>query len=178
MTERQLMEACLKGERSAQYELVRRYAPRLLSVARRYLPPRLDPQDALQDALIRIFGQLHTYSEERGLLWPWMKTIAIRETLKKHRLRKTWHLEAEPPDTELADAPSADWLGHMEVDALLEEISRLPDGYREVFNLVAIEGYSHEECADWLGIAPGTSRSALSRARRLLRQTLMPQHHG
>lgn len=168
MTERQLIEACLRLDRTAQYELVRRFGPRLLTVCRRFTPPGRDAQDSLQEAFVLVFRHLDRFDTERGALWPWMKTVAIRETLKRHR-RKDPLVFPEPSAEEGWSTPSEE-AGPLALEAeyLLDLIARLPDGYREVFNLVAIEGYSHEECAALLGISPGTSRSALSRARRQL----------
>jgi RNA polymerase sigma factor (sigma-70 family) len=168
MTDHQLIEACLRLERAAQFELVQRFGPRLLTVCRRYTPAGQDARDSLQDAFVLVFRNLDRYDPQRGPLWPWIKTVAIRETLKKHRRKASLvfdDLEKEDGMVSLPDPIS--WQG-LEAEYLLSLIARLPDGHRNVFNLVAIEGYSHEECASLLGISPGTSRSALSRARRQL----------
>lgn len=176
MTENELLQACLLEERTAQYELVRQFGPRLLTVCRRYAPVRLDPEDILQDTFVRIFSCLDQYDQNKGQLWPWMKTIAIRESLKKHRLTRKWFLQSQPMD----DHPEVGGPEQVpmpdEAELILAFIRQLPDGYREVFNLVAIEGYTHDECASLLGIAPGTSRSCLSRARKMLQHQLVRQN--
>lgn len=176
MNEEQLLQACLHGDRAAQFELVRHYGPRLLTVCRRYVPDGHDPQDALQDAFVNAFTHLRRFDRRKAALWTWLKTIAIREALKKHRGRHTWSLNGQEasPDTPGADFDQA--LDGLQTEQLLQLIRQLPDGYREVFNLVAVEGYSHEECAELLGIAPGTSRSSLSRARRLLQEQYHRQY--
>lgn len=170
MTDLQLIEACLRQERSAQYELVRRYGPRLLTVCRRFTPAGHAAEDSLQDAFVLVFRHLERFDPGKGELWPWMKTVTIRETLKKYRRQALWTLPIEDPVLEaLQDgAPDPRELQDLGAEEILQLIARLPEGYSEVFNLVAIEGYTHEECAALLGISAGTSRSTLSRARRIL----------
>jgi len=176
MYEAQLLRSCLHGDRAAQFELVRQYGPRLLTVCRRFVPPRQDPRDALQDTFVLIFRHLDRFDPAKGTLWSWMKTIAIRETLKKHRIRSAWHLEPIDTPTDLPDTDLENALARLDAGQILALIGLLPEGYREVFNLVAVEGYSHEECAELLGIATGTSRSCLSRARRILQERYHQQH--
>jgi len=175
MEELDLIQACLKGDRDAQYKLVRMFGPRLLTVCRRYVPNRLDPEDVLQDVFVIIFTRLDQYQGSMGGFWAWIKTIAIHETLKKHRLKEKWHLNRVTIDESLYASDSHDITSHLNAEDLIQMIQSLPDGYREVFNLVAIEGYSHDECAALLGIPNGTSRSTLSRARQIL-QSQLSQH--
>jgi RNA polymerase sigma factor (sigma-70 family) len=176
MYEAQLLRSCLHGDRAAQFELVRQYGPRLLTVCRRYVPDGHDPQDALQDAFVNAFTHLHRFDAGKADLWTWLKTIAIREALKKHRGRRTWTLNGHEVASETPGPDLDQALNSLQTEQLLQLIRQLPDGYREVFNLVAVEGYSHEECAGLLGIAPGTSRSCLSRARRILQERYHQQH--
>jgi DNA-directed RNA polymerase specialized sigma24 family protein len=90
MEEKDLVILCIKGNRSAQSELVISFAPRLLSLIKRYQPRSLSPEDILQEVFIEIFRDLKTYELEKGALYSWMKTIAIRLTLKKRRLDQSW----------------------------------------------------------------------------------------
>lgn len=171
MTEGKLVQGCIQQDRSAQYELVRIYSARLLTVCRRFVPVGLDPKDSLQDAFIHIFSQLHQFDAQRGELWSWMKKITIHTALKKHRLVGKWHLNGIDVHT-LPEMPTPfeEAFQKLEAEQIISLIAELPSGQREVFNLVAIEGYSHEECADLLGMAAGTSRSYLTRARLTLRE--------
>jgi RNA polymerase sigma factor (sigma-70 family) len=171
MEEKDLVILCIKGNRSAQSELVVSFAPRLLSLIKRYQPRSLSPEDILQEVFIEIFRDLKTYEHEKGALYSWMKTIAIRLTLKKRRLDQSWLKDKTVP-LEYSDAvPELDQiLNKINTEDIMKMIISLPDGYREVFNLVAVEGYSHDECASLLQIAVGTSRSTLSRARQILKE--------
>ncbi len=171
MEEKDLVILCIKGNRSAQSELVVSFAPRLLSLIKRYQPKSLSPEDILQEVFIELFRDLRTYDPEKGALYTWMKTIAIRLTLKKRRLDQSWLKDKTISLEYIEVAPELDQnLNKMNTDDLMKMIMSLPDGYREVFNLVAIEGYSHDECASLLQIAVGTSRSTLSRARQILKE--------
>ncbi len=171
MEEKDLVILCIKGNRSAQSELVGSFAPRLLSLIKRYQPKSLSPEDILQEVFIEIFRDLKAYNPEKGVLYTWMKTIAIRLILKTRRLDQSWLKDKTVP-IEYSDAiPDLDQiLNKMNTDDIMKLIIALPDGYREVFNLVAVEGCSHEECASLLQIAVGTSRSTLSRARQMLKE--------
>lgn len=174
MEEREIIAGCLKGDRKAQYELVKRYGPRLLTICRRYAPERLEPEDILQDVFIRVFSYLDQFQGERGLLWPWMKTIAIRESLKKHRLTKRWQLDSlELNGSEKGYDSVALPMDHLNSEQIILLINKLPESYKVIFNLVAVEGYTHEECAAMLGIPSGTCRSWLSRARKSLQSQLL-----
>ncbi len=171
MNEGTLIQACIQLSRPAQFELVRLFGPRLLTVCRRFVPAGLDPKDCLQDAFIQIFAQLHRFESDRGELWPWMKKITIHTALKKHRLIGKWHLNG----VELSEqnehlTATENTLMQWDAEQILTLIAALPDGQREVFQLVAIEGYSHEECAELLGMAAGTSRAYLTRARMTLKE--------
>lgn len=173
MKEKDLITSCIKGHRAAQSELVRTYAPRLLSLIKRYQPAALDPEDILQEAFIEIFRGLKSYDRDKASLYTWMKTITVRMTLKKFRLNRTWMTGLTTTLDESTDHVYVDQhLATLETEDLMRFVYGLPDGYREVFNLVAIEGFSHEECARLLQIPAGTSRSCLSRARQLLRDQI------
>ena len=173
MTEQDLIKACKDNQREAQFELVRLFAPRLLAVCRRYVPSGLTSQDTLQDAFIQIFNHLDQFDPEKGSLWGWLRRITVNTALKKHRLIGRWHLDRNGME-ELADLPQFDQeMNRLEVDEIEVLIQQLPDGQREVFNLVAVEGYSHEECGEMLGMATGTSRAYLSRARLQLQQSII-----
>ncbi len=171
MNEGTLIQACIQLNRPAQFELVRLFGPRLLTVCRRFVPVGLDPKDSLQDAFIQIFSQLHRFDADRGELWPWLKKITIYTALKKHRLTGKWHLNGvELTDQNELLAADENALQHLDTEQILTLIASLPSGQREVFQLVALDGYSHEECAELLGMAAGTSRAYLTRARMTLKE--------
>ena len=136
MTEEMLLQGCLAHDATAQQELYHRFSPKMLSVCYRYAKAREDAEDMLQEGFIKVFSQIDKY-ENRGSLEGWIRRIAVNTSLNKIRARRqTETLEPELHDTEIGD----DALNRLETIELLEMISRLPEGYRMVFNLYAVEG--------------------------------------
>lgn len=166
-----LLKGCLRREPTAQRQLVRRYAASLLSVARRYTRNTAEAEDVLQDALLLIFEKINTYNPQRGSLEGWMRRVVINAALGNRR-RFAFTREQSydsPPDSQDFAPGVLEQIGFEELLALVNE---LPDGAREVFNLAVFDDFSHDEIAEKLGIAAGTSRSLLSRARKLLQDKL------
>lgn len=170
MSEYDIIQGCLRGDSQSQRAVFERYAGRLLAVALRYARQPAEAEDILQEAFIRIFENLREF-QFKGSLEGWMRRIVINVAIK-HYQRKYFSQEQTPLE-QVADP----WeepgvyaqLGEAE---LLGLIGQLPEGYRLVFNLYAIEGYSHKEIADLLGIQEGTSRSQLVKARTMLQNQL------
>lgn len=169
MTEQQLIAACQKGDRRAQYELYNRYSSTLYSTCLRYCGNEADAQDALQEGFTRVFRHLDRYNHS-GTLEGWMRRIVINCSLTLIKKRNK-HLSVEVQDYMAADLrPTA--LDDLSADEIHAVICELPDGYRTVFNLNVVEGYSHKEIAELLGCGESTSRTQLLKARRMLQQLL------
>jgi RNA polymerase sigma-70 factor (ECF subfamily) len=160
-----LLEKCRKGDRKAQHDLYQRMAPVLMGICRRYLTRGEEAEEALANSFIKIFTRLDSFQNE-GSFEGWMKRVTVRECLTYLRSRKNpfdqdWEGDLPSPPT------STDEATH-----LMMLVQALPTGYRTVFNLYAIEGYSHAEIAEMLDINVGTSKSQLSKARKLLQEQL------
>lgn len=167
----QLIEACRKGDRAAQRALYDRLAPRMFPVCIRYIGDRSLAEDTLQDGFVTLFTRLDSYKGE-GSFEGWARRIFVTTALmslrKKDALKVSDELEvARGIPTELAT--QVENLGYKE---LMELITGLPAGFRTVFNMYAIEGYSHKEIGETLGISEVTSRSQFSRARALLQSKI------
>ena len=170
MTEAQLISNCQNGVKSSQYELVKRYSGMLLSVCRRYARDEAMAKDVLQETLIRVFKNIDQY-EARGSFEGWMRTIAINRSLQWIE-KSCFRHELSPltmPDDKMIE-PAV--YQNMSADDILILIKELPEGYRAVFNLNVIEGYNHREIGEILDITEATSRSQLTRARKLLKNQL------
>ncbi len=166
MSEKDLIKGCIRDEPGAQKELFQRYAERLFTVCRRYARHRMEAEDMLQDAFIRIINKIHTYKGE-GSLERWLRSVTVRTALSY--FQKTSFQQDHTGLDQLQEIPEFPTiLSQMQEEELLELISQLPDGYRVVFNLHAIEGYSHKEIAQILGTGESTSRSQLTKARKML----------
>ena len=171
MTEVELLNGCMNGEAHCQQELVVRFSPMLFTVARRYAGNDNDANDILQDALVKILKALQKNYEHRNKLEPWMRSVVITTAL--NALDRSWVRREMQSDIlpELAHVePSA--YTHLGAEELLKLIASLPNGYRQIFNLSVIEGYSHTEIADMLNITESTSRTQLLRARRMLQDKI------
>jgi RNA polymerase sigma factor (sigma-70 family) len=170
LEERNLIELCFRNDRKAQKELVQHYAPVLLSVARRYSYSAIEPQDILQESFIQIFTNLNQFDPRKGKLYSWMRQIVINSALKHFRTEKT-KLNGFATLDELTDEmhyAEADQILNFDAEHWIQLIQKLPHPYGAVFNMAAIDGYSHEEIAGLLQIEIVTSRSYLHRARKLL----------
>jgi RNA polymerase sigma-70 factor (ECF subfamily) len=171
VTEQDLIKGCLRENQQCQAEIFRLYAGKMLGVCLRYARHRMEAEDILQDAFIRVFDNIAQF-QFKGSLESWIRRIVVNTALKKYQQKSFRDEEIgidEHYDLMLEPSIYAD----LHEEELLNLIAALPDGYRLVFNLYAIEGYSHSEIADMLGIEEGTSRSQLLKARRMLQEKIV-----
>ena len=163
----QLVKDCLKGEKAAQKQLYDHFASAMLGVCYRYTKSMVDAEDVLQEGFIMVFRNLHQFSFS-GELGGWIRRIMVNTAinyLKKHSRYQTELLFTETVLHPVSDDNPEVALSTKE---LAELIRQLPPGYQTIFNLHAVEGYSHVEIGKILGIKEGTSRSQYARARSLL----------
>ena len=165
-----LIQACLRHEPAAQRRLYELFAPQLMAVCYRYAADEALAEDILQEGFVKIFQHLKRY-QDHGSFEGWMRRIMVNTAIDQLRRRKRQHVELELNET-LVDAQVEGALDQLEATFLLDLIQQLPDGYRLVFNLYAIEGYSHAEIAQQLRISEGTSRSQYTRARTQLQRLI------
>ena len=170
-----VIDRCRRGEARAQRQVYERYAGRLFRVAQRYLRQHADAEDALVRGFQKVFAQLPRFEfHDEARLVSWLKTIVVNECLMLLRQRSSFALVS---DTEAAEVPvDEDALDQLSAEEIHDLIRQLPDGYRTVFNLYALEGYTHAEIAQRLGISEGTSKSQLSKARQLLQRKIRERH--
>lgn len=167
-----MVAACLAEERAAQRELYDRFAPLLKGVCLRYASCDTEADDLVQESFIRAFRSLTQY-EGRGDLGAWLRKITVFVCLEMYRKNQRIQGHLTQVALEKSQDEALDGILHqMALDDLLHKIQLLPLGYRTVFNLYAIEGYTHVEIADMLSISEGTSKSQYSRARWLLRKMI------
>ena len=173
MTEEELIRGCIREDATCQRELFNRFAGRMLGVCNRYARNAADAEDIMQDAFIKVFDKIHQFKFE-GSFEGWIRRIMVNTALKKYSLRR---YEKEVVGYEFKDTNEsgmeASAYSHLNQKEILELINNLPDGYRLIFNLYAIEGFQHEEIAEMLGIQPGTSRSQLVKARMMLQKQII-----
>jgi RNA polymerase sigma-70 factor (ECF subfamily) len=171
MSEKQLIAGCLKGDRKCQKELYDLYSRKMMGVCLRYAGDRETARDLLQDGFIRVFTSLDTYTGA-GSLDGWVRTVFVNGALEYLRKRDILRnsTDIESMNEVLADEDSA--VSKISAGELMEVVQSLPDGFKAVFNLYAIEGYSHKEIAERLHITESTSRSQYVRARKWLQERI------
>jgi RNA polymerase sigma-70 factor (ECF subfamily) len=169
-THRDLIERCREGQRDAQFELYRLYSRAMYNTALRMVRHPHDAEDLLQSVFVEVFTKLESFRYESSI-GAWMKRITVNKCinfLKSRKLALT-ELTASHDRMEVEDSKSEPVLS---VDKINQAIEKLPDGYRVVFSLYAVEGYDHEEIGQILGVTEATSKSQYSRAKAKLREML------
>lgn len=164
------MEGCRKGDRRAQEKLYRQLYGFAMSIALRYATDNQDAASILSNAFVKMFRSIDRFDTVKGTLHAWLKKIIINEALDSIRQRSRFSTE-ELPEAAEPDIPNAA-IQRLDAAAVLELIRRLPPATHAVFVLYAIEGYTHKETAQALGISEGTSKWHLSEARKILQQQL------
>ena len=167
----EIIAGCLRGKREAQQDLYAKYSAKMLGICIRYLKDRDEAEDVMIASLMKVFEKLEQFKGE-GSFEGWMRRLVVNECLTYLRRNKSIFMAV---DVESADRePNYETLSdHLEENDLLSLVDSLPAGYRAVFNLYAIEGYSHKEIAETMNISVNTSKSQLSRARGLLQTKLL-----
>ena len=182
MEESRLAERCARGERQACRELYDCYAGRLLAIGTRYTGSREAAEDVLQEAFIKVFSSIKSFRYRgEGSLYAWLRRIVVNRSLDWLRERKraaTVSLDETWPISEEGIARSDVEL--VPEDILAGMVEGLPEGYRTVFNLYALDGYSHKEIGTMLGIKEKSSSSQYFRARALLAEKIKEyiKHNG
>jgi RNA polymerase sigma factor (sigma-70 family) len=172
-THRDIVEACQQGRRQAQFELYRLYAKPMYNVCLRMVRDELDAEDVLQNAFADVFAKITSFRFESSV-GAWIKRVVINACinfLKRRRLPLEVFEEWHSGMTETEEDADFENKG-LQVDKVKKAIQELPDGYRVVFSLYALEGYDHQEIAEVLGVTEATSKSQYSRARRRLKELL------
>jgi RNA polymerase sigma-70 factor (ECF subfamily) len=171
MTDRELANRCLTGDRSAHETLWKQHSGKMYTVCKRYFDRNEDAQDALQEGFIRVFKHLNQWQGE-GPLGAWIRKVMINTSLNmlKGEARKGIHVQIDPSN-ELTEN-DFDAIGRLNEDDLLNLIRQMPVGYRTVFNLFALEGYSHLEIADMLSVSENTSKTQYHKAKGWLKSRL------
>jgi RNA polymerase sigma-70 factor (ECF subfamily) len=175
----QIIVGCMEGKRKAFSQLFQNYAPVMLGVCMRYCKNRIDAEDVMQDGFIKVFSQIHKFRRE-GSFEGWIKRIMINAAIDNYQsnLKHAFHEDVSElsQSTVLADYPDGydNFPEEMSIphEKLMGMIQELPDGYRVVFNLYAIENYNHKEIALLLGISENTSKTQLLKARKALRKKI------
>lgn len=169
----EIISGCIKKKRKAQDAFFKKYNGLLFGVCLRYTSNRFEAEDVMQEGLVKIYKNMHMYSPGRSFEG-WIRRIMINTAITYYRKMQKHAYHDDVSEISVASSDSALFSEcEFTKEELLNTISELPNGYRTVFNLYVIEGYKHKEIAEKLKIDINTSKSQLSRAKKLLQQKLI-----
>jgi RNA polymerase sigma factor (sigma-70 family) len=171
MNELALVKNCIEGNQLSQRKLFEMYAPKMMGVCLRYTKDVARAEDVMQDGFIKVFTKLEKFSGQ-GSLEGWIRRIMVNTALDHLRKDSKFTANISMDDVDYKVEFDGQILSSLMEEDLLKLIREMPDGYRTVFNMFAIEGYSHKEIAERLEISENTSKSQYSRAKAHLRQKL------
>ena len=171
ISEKELIKLCKQKKAKAQKLLYDTYHRSLLGICLRYAKSYEEAEDLLQSGMIRIFRTINTYNDV-GSFEGWMKRIITNLAIDNFRKNQKHYFHSNIDDLENDTSVECHFDSNLDAKKIIEIIQNLPDGYRIVFNLFAIEGFSHKEIAGKLGITESTSKTQLRKARIKL-QTLL-----
>ncbi|WP_452225217.1 RNA polymerase sigma factor [Lacinutrix chionoecetis] len=167
--ELKLIKKAQKNNREAQHVLYELHAPKMLSVCRYYIKDVQHAEEAMLNGFFKVFKNLNKFRNE-GSFEGWIRRIMVRESISFLRQQK--NIEFAVEDIEIKNDYTNNINSEIEVEHIQKLIDKLPEGYKMVFVMYAIEGYKHHEIADLLNISEGTSKSQLFKARKMLQQEI------
>ena len=172
MDEQMIIDACMRGESWARKRVYEIYAPTMMSLCMRYVGDRETAQDLLQDGFVKVFTKIDMYSS-KGAFAGWIHRIFVTTSLEYLRKADALRSAVDIADyDEQLDDVDVSVLDKLSTDDLMHCVEKLSHGYRTVFNMYAIEGYSHNEIAEVLGISVATSKTQFLRARNALQKSV------
>ncbi|MFT3682776.1 MAG: sigma-70 family RNA polymerase sigma factor [Ferruginibacter sp.] len=175
MTEREIIHGCINKKENCQRQLFTLYAGKMMSVCLRYANDEQQAQDILQEGFIKVFKNMHQYRFE-GSFEGWLRRVFVTTALREISRQKFYVSEMAVVDNAVYSI-DPDVVSKISADEIHSMIRQMPDGYRTIFNLNVIEGYSHEEIAGMLGIQATTSRGQLLKARRHLQEMIEKKYN-
>jgi RNA polymerase sigma factor (sigma-70 family) len=172
-SETEMIAGCVKGDRKFQQALYNQLSGKMFAVCMRYANEYSSAQDLLQEGFVKVFRNIEKFRNE-GSFEGWVRRIFVNTAIEHYRKQVTLYAlhDTEVKSYEYYEENAVETLKHQDI---LKMIQKLSDGYRTVFNLYVIEGYSHKEIGDMMGISEGTSKSQLARARYLLQKMIMEE---
>ena len=171
MNEQQLITGCKSRNRLAQRELYEKYSRKMLAVCLRYVNDPETARDLMQDGFIKVFTSINTYTGS-GAFEGWLRKIFVNCALEYLRRNDVLRESTDLDNTAELVQPNSNAISDLSAAELMQLVHDLPAGFRTVFNMFAIEGYSHKEISEALGITESTSRSQYTRAKQLLQKKI------
>ncbi len=167
-TESDLLEGCIQGDRRMQRALYDRFAPKMYGVCLRYAGNAEEAEDILQEGFIKVFRKISSYRGD-GSFEGWIRRIFVNTAIEYYR-KKTYLQPITEHEENTVEGKYLSVLDDLAEKDIIKLVQQLSPGYRTVFNMYVVEGYTHKQIADLLGISEGTSKSQLSRAKQILQE--------
>lgn len=174
-TDQQIIAGCIQNDRAAQQRLYNMLSAKMFAVCLRYANEYNSAQDLLQEGFIKVFKNIEKFRGE-GSFEGWVRRIFVNTAIEHYRKQVNMYAITDN-DTPAYEQYSDNALETLKREDIVKTIQKLSDGYRTVFNLYVVEGYSHKEIGDMLGISEGTSKSQLARARYLLQKMITDSNY-
>jgi RNA polymerase sigma-70 factor (ECF subfamily) len=175
LTEALIIQGCIKKQHDAQRMLFDKYAGKMMSLCLRYATDQPEAQDILQMGFLKVFDYVHQYKGQ-GSFEGWMRRVFVSIATRQLSKKKMDFTSIDGVDNDVSSEDPA-IISKLSEDEIHQLIRSLPTGYRTVFNLHVIEGYSHEEIAELLNIQPATSRTQLLKARKMLQALICKRYN-
>lgn len=165
----QLIEEAAKNSRQAQHLIYQNFSPKMLSICRVYIKDLHQAEEVMLDGFLKVFTHINEFKNQ-GSFEGWVRKIMVRQCIDCIRKKSKFHFSDEMDDLEINQN---EFQINYETQHIQQAIDELPEGYKMVFNLFAIEGYKHDEISVLLNISQGTSKSQLHKARKMLQEKLI-----
>lgn len=172
LSEENLIERCIKNDPQAQRELYNRFAPKMWGVCLRFAKDKMNAEDIMQEGFIRVFSKLAQFNFE-GSFEGWIRKTFVNTAINYYKKNLNFQHELSYEETFIAEGIDDQSIEKLSAQELMKLVQELPEGYRIVFNLYAVEGYTHKEIGELLQISENTSKSQLSRARGVLQEKVL-----
>jgi RNA polymerase sigma-70 factor (ECF subfamily) len=170
-SEQEIIEGCKKGKASFQEKLYQLYSRRMMAVCVRYTRSRFEAEDIFHEAFVKVFKNLNNYNG--GSFEGWMRRIFVNTAINYYHKNRKYQEQLDYSTIEESSPSEENIVNDISGKELLLLIDQLPEGYKLVFNLYEVEGYNHREIGEMLGIAEGTSKSQLAKAKMYLKKILL-----
>ena len=165
-----LITECKNGNRSAHRQLYDMYKVKMYTLCLRYMSTRHDAEDMLQEGWTKVFKQLHTFDSSKGSFYGWIRKIFVNTNLEYLRKKRLKFDNIPEEDFNKSAFYEMDVFDRMSMQEMVDILQSLPNGYRSVFNLYVIEGYTHKEIGEILNISPNTSKTQLMKAKKMMQE--------
>ncbi|HOV10839.1 MAG TPA: RNA polymerase sigma factor [Bacteroidales bacterium] len=172
--DRNIIEGCIAGNRKAQKFLFEKYKAAMMGVCLRYCKSKDEAEDVLMEAFMTVLSQIQSYRGD-GSIDQWIRRIVVNTSINNYRknLKHYFHADIENiAETEIEEDNNFDIIDNHSVEEIMNAMQQMPQGYKIVLNLYVVEGYKHKEIAEMLNITVGTSKSQLSKARKIIQDKL------